>query len=150
MLFRSNNPIYDDLNIADRSNEMLRGVAQLQTKINLGLLEDGDPLLKQILLGRPQRFRIRNGINGKGLKLIIVNDGNDGKNPKLAQQRAAAIANNPKILGLIGHYASDMSLATVDTYLHNKTQQPLAMVSPGSTTNDLTSAPRRNFFRTVF
>ncbi|MBD2622816.1 ABC transporter substrate-binding protein [Microcystis flos-aquae FACHB-1344] len=123
-----------------RANEMLRGVAQLQTKINLGLLNDNDPFLKYF---PDQDFINKKAINGKGLKVVITNDEND---ELLAEKRAKSLSQRPEILGVVGHYPSEMTLATVDIYDQNN----LVLISPGSTTSQLTKFPRKNFLRTVF
>jgi branched-chain amino acid transport system substrate-binding protein len=130
-----NDPIDDS-----RAKEMLRGVAQLQTKINLGLLDENDPILKDF---PSQNFINKKAINGKGLKVIIANDENE---LSLAKQIAESLANRSKILGIVGHYPSEMTVATVDIYNQNN----LVLISPGSTTNELTKYPRENFLRTVF
>jgi branched-chain amino acid transport system substrate-binding protein len=130
-----NDPIDDS-----RAKEMLRGVAQLQTEINLGILDKNDPILKDVV---SQEFINKKGINGKGLKVVITNDEN---NESLAQQRAESLSKRPEILGVVGHYPSEMTVATVDIYNQNN----LVLISPGSTTNDLTKYPRENFLRTVF
>lgn len=137
-----------DRNIADRSAEILRGVAQLQTKVNFGLLNDNDPLLEQVLGSKRESFvqwkgLKRKGIYRKGLKIIIVNDGNVDI---LAKDRALAISRNQEVKGLIGHYASDMTLATIDIYSNHQ----LPVVSPGSTSSELSDKMKNNFFRTVF
>lgn len=129
------NPIDDS-----RAKEMLRGVAQLQTKINLGLLNNNDPFLKYF---PDQDFINKKAINGKGLKVVITNDEND---ELLAQKTAKSLSQRPEILGVVGHYTSEMTLATVDIY--NK--KDLVLISPGSTTSELTKYPRKNFLRTVF
>ncbi|NCS00719.1 MAG: ABC transporter substrate-binding protein [Microcystis aeruginosa G13-11] len=123
-----------------RAKEMLRGVAQLQTKINLGLLNDNDPFLKYF---PDQNFINKKAINGKGLKVVITNDEND---ELLAKKRAASLSQRPEILGVVGHYPSEMTVATVDIYKENN----LVLISPGSTTSELTKYPRKNFLRTVF
>ena len=130
-----NDPIDDS-----RAKEMLRGVAQLQTKINLGLLDENDPILKDF---PSQNFINKKAINGKGLKVIIANDENE---LLLAKQIAESLSNRSKILGIVGHYPSEMTVATVDIYNQNN----LVLISPGSTTNELTKYPRENFLRTVF
>lgn len=140
--------VKSDRNIADRSAEILRGVAQLQTKVNFGLLSDNDPLLDQVLGSKRESFDQwkgfnRKGINRKGLKIIIVNDGNV---ETLAKDRALAISRISEVKGLVGHYASDMTLAAVDIY----SKHQLPVVSPGSTSSDLSDKARNNFFRTVF
>jgi branched-chain amino acid transport system substrate-binding protein len=123
-----------------RAKEMLRGVAQLQTETNLGLFNANDPLIQNfpgqsVLKGK--------AINGKGLKVIITNDENDKSK---AKQRAEALSKRPEILGVVGHYPSEMTVATVDIY----GKENLVLISPGSTTNELTKYPRKNFLRTVF
>nr|WP_265795601.1 MULTISPECIES: ABC transporter substrate-binding protein [Microcystis] len=123
-----------------RAKEMLRGVAQLQTKINLGLLNDNDPFLKYF---PDQNFINKKAINGKGLKVVITNDENK---ELLAEKTASSLSQRPEILGVVGHYPSEMTLATVDIYNQNN----LVLISPGSTTSELTKYPRKNFLRTVF
>ncbi|TRU94431.1 MAG: caspase [Microcystis wesenbergii Mw_QC_S_20081001_S30D] len=123
-----------------RAKEMLRGVAQLQTKINLGLLNGNDPFLKYF---PDQNFINKKAINGKGLKVVITNDEND---ELLAKKTASSLSQRPEILGVVGHYPSEMTLATVDIYNQNN----LVLISPGSTTSELTKYPRKNFLRTVF
>lgn len=123
-----------------RAKEMLRGVAQLQTKINLGILNDNDPFLKYFT---DQDFINKKPINGKGLKVVITNDEND---ELLAKKTASSLSQRPEILGVVGHYPSEMTVATVDIYKEND----LVLISPGSTTSELTNYPRKNFLRTVF
>lgn len=123
-----------------RAKEMLRGVAQLQTKINLGILNDNDPFLKYF---PDQDFINKKAINGKGLKVVITNDEND---ELIAQKTASSLSQRPEILGVVGHYPSEMTVATVDIYKDND----LVLISPGSTTSELTKYPRKNFLRTVF
>ncbi len=123
-----------------RAKEMLRGVAQLQTKINLGILNDNDPFLKYF---PDQDFINKKAINGKGLKVVITNDENK---ELLAKKTASSLSQRPEILGVVGHYTSEMTVATVDIYNQNN----LVLISPGSTTSELTKHPRKNFLRTVF
>jgi len=123
-----------------RAKEMLRGVAQLQTKINLGLLNGNDPFLKYF---PDQNFINKKAINGKGLKVVITNDENK---ELLAEKTASSLSQRPEILGVVGHYPSEMTVATVDIYNQNN----LVLISPGSTTSELTKYPRKNFLRTVF
>ncbi|MCU7244505.1 MAG: caspase family protein [Microcystis aeruginosa WS75] len=131
---------FNDHHGDSRAKEMLRGVAQLQTKINLGLLNGNDPFLKYF---PDQDFINKKAINGKGLKVVITNDEND---ELLAKKRAEALSQRPEILGVVGHYPSEMTVATVDIYNQNN----LVLISPGSTTSELTNYPRKNFLRTVF
>ncbi len=131
---------FNDHHGDSRAKEMLRGVAQLQTKINLGLLNDNDPFLKYF---PDQDFINKKAINGKGLKVVITNDENK---ELLAKKIASSLSQRPEILGVVGHYPSEMTVATVDIYKENN----LVLISPGSTTSELTKYPRKNFLRTVF
>ncbi|MDJ0579419.1 ABC transporter substrate-binding protein [Crocosphaera sp.] len=95
--------------------EMLRGVAQAQTQFN------------------------QQGINGRLLEIIIVNDSND---KKYAQQVANKIVNNNDILGVIGHNSSGASAEGLKEY----ETAGIAMISPTSTSTSLSG---NVFFRTV-
>lgn len=98
-------PIGSNLNIAQ---EMLRGVAQAQHEINA-----------------------TGGINGMKLAVQIVNDDND---PAIAAQVATELVNNAEILAVIGHNASNASLAAAPIYQQHK----LVMISPTSFASGLT------------
>jgi branched-chain amino acid transport system substrate-binding protein len=98
--------------------EILRGIAQAQTAIN------------QI-----------GGINGVPLKVAIANDNNQEDR---AKQVATALVNNPEILAAIGHWASQVTLATAPIYHDGK----LVAISPISTSVKL-SGISPYVFRTV-
>lgn len=83
--------------------EVLRGVAQAQDEIN----REG-------------------GINGVLLRVLIANDNND---PKVGKQIAQELSKNPDVLGVVGHFASDVTLAAGKVYQAQK----LAAISPVST-----------------
>jgi ABC-type branched-subunit amino acid transport system substrate-binding protein/tRNA A-37 threonylcarbamoyl transferase component Bud32 len=123
---------------ADLAEELLRGIAQAQTEVNLGLLAANDS--NKDFPG--QGFLEPKSIKGKGLKVIIADDGNI---KSYARQRANYLVAQPDILAVIGHYTSDMTVATVDIYDRNK----LVLISPGATTEELTRKPRKFFFRTA-
>lgn len=99
-------PIGSNPNIAQ---EILRGVAQAQNEINAA-----------------------GGMNGTGLQVQIINDNND---PDLAKQTATAIANDPEILAVVGHNASNASLAAAPIYQ----QAGVVMISPTSFATGLSS-----------
>ncbi|MEG4634785.1 ABC transporter substrate-binding protein, partial [Microcoleus sp. AR_TQ3_B6] len=124
-----------DANLAE---ELLRGIAQAQTEVNLGLLAANEN--NKDFPG--QGFLEPKSINGKGLKVIIADDGNI---IPYAVQRAKDLVAQPDILAVIGHYTSDMTVETVDIYDRNQ----LVAISPGSTTEELTRKPRKSFFRTA-
>jgi len=108
-------PIGGDINAA---LEIMRGVAQAQNEINPS-----------------------GGISGTPLKVVIANDDN---NPEIAAQIASALANNSEILGVIGHFGSDTTLAASKIYQ----QKQLVAISPTSTSVQL-SGVGKNIFRTV-
>ena len=108
-------PIGTELTTA---KELLRGVAQAQDEINR-----------------------QGGINSVPLKVAIVNDNND---PQLAEQVAQKLVKDKNILGVIGHFSSDVTLATAPIYENNK----LVVISPTSTSIELSKAGKY-IFRTV-
>ena len=93
-------PIGSNVNAAQ---EILRGIAQAQYQINR-----------------------KGGIEGVPLKVQIVNDDDD---PKVARQIATSLGRDRNILGVLGHYASDVTLATAEIYQ----AENLASISPTST-----------------
>ncbi|MEG4851828.1 bifunctional serine/threonine-protein kinase/ABC transporter substrate-binding protein [Microcoleus sp. B5-D4] len=123
---------------ANLAEELLRGIAQAQTEVNLGLLAANEN--NKDFPG--QGFLEPKAIKGKGLKVIIADDGNI---KSYAVQRANYLVAQPDILAVIGHYTSDMTVETVDIYNRNQ----LVAISPGSTTEELTRKPRKFFFRTA-
>ncbi|MGL5078668.1 MAG: ABC transporter substrate-binding protein, partial [Waterburya sp.] len=138
---------YQNADNKPRSHELgdyiLRGVSQAQTAVNLSLHQSQGEA-KYNLPG--QGFLEPRPISNqkpKGLKIVIADDRNSEVESK---KMAPTIAAKPKILGLMGHYASNVTLAAVDTY----EKKQLAEVSFGSTTSDLSDKhPRSNFFRVV-
>lgn len=123
---------------ANLAEELLRGIAQAQTEINLGLISTNNN--NKDFPG--QGFLEPKPINAKGLRVIIADDGNI---KSYAVKRANYLVAQPDILAVIGHYTSDMTVETVDIYNTNK----LVAISPGSTTEELTRKPRKFFFRTA-
>jgi branched-chain amino acid transport system substrate-binding protein len=89
------------------AEEILRGVAEVQEEINR---EDG--------------------INGKPLQVIIANDNNDGEQAKKVAQ---TFVKDPTIWAVVGHNASNASVAAADTYKNGK----LVIISPTSFANQL-------------
>lgn len=124
---------------ADSAKELLRGVAQAQTAVNLGLIDANDK--NQNFPG--QGFIEAKSIKGKGLRVVITDDANVKTE---AIKRAYLLVNQPDILGVVGHYASEMTVSTVDIYNQNN----LVLISPGSTTAELTEKHRKIFFRTSY
>jgi branched-chain amino acid transport system substrate-binding protein len=100
------------------SLEILRGIAQAQHEINA-----------------------TGGIKGVPLKVGIANDDN---NPEVAQQIANALVKNQEVLGVVGPYASDVTLAAGTVY----TRGQLVAISPISTSVKISNFSRY-IFRTV-
>ena len=92
--------------------EILRGIAQAQAQIDSA-----------------------GGIKGVKLKVAIANDDN---NPQVAEQVASALIKDPKILGVVGPYASDVTLAAGSVY--NSGQ--LVAISPISSSVKLSDFSR--------
>jgi len=121
----------------DIPQEILRGVAQAQTEVNRSLLEK----FPNFTL-RGAEFRESKSLNEKGLKVIIAND---GSNKDQAKNVANTIVKRSDVLGVIGHWSSDMMMETVDIYKKNQ----LVIVSPGAATSQLTDKPPVFFFRVI-
>jgi branched-chain amino acid transport system substrate-binding protein len=98
--------------------EMLRGVAQAQTEINKA-----------------------GGINGIPLKVMIADDADEAKT---AGNVAEAFGQEAQVLGVVGHFSSDSSLAAAEVY--KKSQ--LVNISPVSSSVKL-SGFSKYAFRTI-
>jgi branched-chain amino acid transport system substrate-binding protein len=108
-------PIGSNPNVAQ---EILRGVAQAQDEINTS-----------------------GGLNGAKLQVEIVNDDNS---PEVVREVAKTLTQDPSILAVIGHNASNASLEAAPIYQREK----LVMVTPTSFANNL-SGFGSYIFRTV-
>lgn len=98
--------------------EILRGAAQAQYDIN------------------------RNGgIDGVPLRLVIVNDSND---EEIARAIAATLVDDPSVVGVVGHYSSDVTLATAPIYEAGE----LVSITPVSTAVEL-SGVSPYLYRTI-
>ena len=100
------------------AKEILRGVAQAQNEINQ-----------------------QGGINGVPLRVLIANDNN---NPEAAKQIAQNLVKDKKVLGVVGHFSSGVTLATAPIYQ----DRGLVAISPTSTSVDI-SGIGNYIFRTV-
>ncbi|MDJ0897435.1 MAG: ABC transporter substrate-binding protein [Xenococcus sp. MO_188.B8] len=119
------------------AKELLRGFAQAQTEVNLGLFDRNDELAQDL---PGQNLLEGQAINGFGLKVLIVDSAN---NEQQAKQIANLISKQRNILGVVGSYSSEVTMAMVDILNSNN----LVLISPGSTTYELTEEPRDYFFR---
>jgi branched-chain amino acid transport system substrate-binding protein len=102
----------------DTANEIMRGVAQVQDEVN----QAGD-------------------IKNIPLKVMIANEGNDSK---VAAEVAGALAKNSSVLGVVGHFNSDSTIAAGKVYQKNQ----LLAISPTSTSVKI-SELGNYIFRTV-
>jgi branched-chain amino acid transport system substrate-binding protein len=100
------------------AKEILRGVAQAQQEINQA-----------------------GGVQGVPIKILIANDNND---PETAKKLAQALSKNSEILGVVGHWASDVTLAAGEVYQSEK----LVAISPVSSSVKISSLGNY-IFRTV-
>ncbi|WAL58642.1 ABC transporter substrate-binding protein [Thermocoleostomius sinensis] len=98
--------------------EILRGVAQAQEEVNQ-----------------------QGGINGVPLRVLIISDDN---NVETVRQVAESLVQNESVLGVVGHFGSEATLAGAEIY----NQQGLVMISPTSTSVQL-SGQGNYTFRTV-
>ncbi|MBD2327656.1 ABC transporter substrate-binding protein [Alkalinema sp. FACHB-956] len=98
------------------AKEMLRGVAQAQMELN-------------------QQNR------GFATKILLANDDN---NPEIVQAIATQLVNHPEVVAVVGHNASNASLAGAPIYQAGK----LVMISPTSFGKNLTDIGD-HIFRTV-
>jgi branched-chain amino acid transport system substrate-binding protein len=108
-------PIDSNLNVAQ---EMLRGVAQAQDEINQ-----------------------RSEINGQKLIVVIADDGNQ---PENAKKIATELVADDAVLAVVGHNASNASLAAAPIYQKGG----LVMITPTSFANNL-SGLGDHIFRVV-
>ncbi|MGG6294535.1 ABC transporter substrate-binding protein [Leptolyngbya sp. AN02str] len=98
--------------------ELLRGAAQAQNEMNQA-----------------------GGVNGTPIRVVIVNDDND---PSTCEAVARALVQDDSVLGVIGHFGSEATLAAAPVY----NEGGLPMISPTSTSIQL-SGQGQYIFRTV-
>ncbi|MFK8182002.1 MAG: ABC transporter substrate-binding protein [Phormidesmis sp.] len=98
--------------------EIMRGVAQAQSEINAA-----------------------GGINGVPLKVLMAGDTGTAAN---SFETASDLVANEDVLGVVGHYSSDMTLAAAEAYESGK----LSVISPTSTAEKISEAGEY-VFRTV-
>lgn len=79
------------------------------------------------------------------VQVLLANDANQ---PDRAQQVAASLVKYPSILGVVGHYASEVTQVALETYRDHQ----LVVISPTSTSAKFSAEGNRSdhvFFRTV-
>ena len=114
--------------ISERAEEMLRGVADAQSCF-IGRQEDIQ-----------DDFNCIPGLDDL-LEIVIVDDQNK---PTVAKENAKSIVANRDISGVIGHYASGVTDAALNTY----SDGAIPVISPASTSYNLIKRAS-NFFRTA-
>ncbi|MCA1991530.1 MAG: ABC transporter substrate-binding protein [Coleofasciculus sp. S288] len=113
--------------------EIIRGVAQVQEEVNWAESNNwGEKYDKDKKL---------NGINGKGLRVLIGDDADDSEQ---AKKVAKILVNELKryVLAAIGHFSSGVTKAVSSIY-----QDELVLISPTSTSEDIQTG--KFIFRTV-
>ena len=107
--------------------EMLRGAAQAQTQINRvgGAGPDSDK--------RP-------------LKLILVDDGDSPERAKDLAKILTGDSDYAAVLGIVGHWTSDVSLAAASIY---NSAQAIAFITPVSTADQVTRGGEWTFRTTI-
>lgn len=100
------------------ADEMLRGIAQAQDKLNKSYLED---------CKKDQMMKCNSGIKGRPLRVIVSNDDN---NKDIAKEIAKYLIDEPewKVVAVIGHNASEVSSEVAPIYQEKK----LVMATPTS------------------
>ncbi len=118
---------------SDIAQEILRGVAQAQSEFNCGLNK-----ISLAITNIESTLNCSGSLNGKFLKVTIADD---EYLPKTAEKIAKALVENEKIIAVVGHSSSDMTLQAGDIYNEAK----LVAISPTSTSISL-----KNFGKFVF
>jgi len=126
-------PIGEDSNVAQ---EILRGVAQAQSQLNCGIEE-----IQQAVAQIQSQLDCSGGIEDKLLQVTIADDKDE---PDIAEQVANDFAEDPDILGVIGHYSSDATQQAGRVYKNKE----LVAISPISTSVNLSDSSDY-FFRTT-
>ena len=127
-------PISNEPNV---SQEILRGVAQAQTRMNCGLQE-----VYQAISKLQTQLDCAKGMLNETFLLVTIAD--DKYQPKVAEKVAQFFVNNQNILGVIGHFSSDMTLRAGEIYDRHR----LVAISPTSTSVNLSNFSPY-LFRTV-
>lgn len=105
---------------------------------------DASPIGLEVLRGAAQAqddINRAGGIDGIPVRLVLVNDGN---NPSTAKTIAENLVEDPAVLGVVGHYSGDVTLATAPIYETGE----LVTITPVSTEVDL-SGISPYLYRTV-
>jgi branched-chain amino acid transport system substrate-binding protein len=103
--------------------------------------EDADEALEILRGVASAQYESNQQIGTTPIKVVIANDNNK---EEVAKQVASAFIQAPEILGVVGHWASQVSLAAKDIYNSGK----LVTISPVSTAVELSNSSSY-FFRTV-
>ena len=118
---------------SDIAQEILRGVAQAQSEFNCGLNK-----ISLAITNIESTLNCSGSFNSKFLKVTIADD---EYLPETAEKIAQALVENQKIIAVIGHSSSDMTLQAGDIY----NQAKLVAISPTSTSISL-----KNFGKFIF
>jgi branched-chain amino acid transport system substrate-binding protein len=101
------------------------------------------PLGYEVLYAVKLAVRERNasgGVAGYMVELVALNDDNE---PVVAAQRAREMAEDPDVVGVIGHFSSQTTLAALEEYR----RAGLALVTSAATANAVTDGGCPNVYR---
>jgi hypothetical protein len=136
-------PIYHNYGIV--AKELLQGSAQIQFQANLEAANDlssGEVLKKAIALkSHLSSLTARN--RRICLRILIVNEDNNlDANLSQTAENLAAIAQELKIIAVIGHYASETTEKAIRAYA----EKGLVLINPSSTSDRLSDLPEKDYF----
>lgn len=114
----------------------MRGVAQAQSEVNCTLEE-----ISRAIDNPQSQLNCSGGIDKKLLQVSIANDEDK---PEIAEQIADTLSKDRDILGVLGRYSSDTTLAVTSLY----EKEGLVLLSPTSTSISLSNISKY-FFRTA-
>ncbi|BAZ17535.1 extracellular ligand-binding receptor [Calothrix sp. NIES-4071] len=116
----------------DTAEEILRGVAHAQSKLNCGSVDEMVQSIKN-----NQTPTCTGTINNRQLQLKIVDDGNNLQTTTQVARKLVNDNNQQNILAVIGHYRSELTKAAVNLVYKDK----ILVISPTSTSTQLSSLP---------
>lgn len=124
---------------SDVAEEMLRGIAHAQSKVNCGSVDNIIQIIKN-----NQTQTCTNTINNRQLQVEIVDDRNSNDTTEEVARKLVNDKNQQNILAVIGHYRSEPTVAAVNQVYKDK----ILVISPTSTSTEL-STLQNTVLRTV-
>ena len=132
------------------ATEILRGVSQIQSQVNIQSFNkiDLDQAISLDGIIPNTFFQINNNtLTPIALQLLVVNDPNNLYTPyNQTAENLVNLASDLKLMAIIGHYSSEMTKKALELYARNG----LLLVNSSSTSNELSclsGGERLSFFR---